>query len=132
MSFHKFAKLIIKTLIYENIYIAQPYNNSVFKMERVHCSVVSFYVWLLLCILLYFDQLDLACVYLIFCGSDIFKYLSHESYHHDNLVCYLGLIFSFNLFYKISVCWINRWICIFCSRLVRLSIPGEICFIVYW
>lgn len=63
-EFSLIAKIIIKTLIYENIYTSQPYN-SVFKIGRIYCSVDRFYYMYIL----YFEWLNLTQV---FCGSELY------------------------------------------------------------
>lgn len=99
------AKIIIKILIDEYIYVSQPFN-SIFKMGSVHCSIGRFYVWLLLYELFYFEWLDLTHVRLIFHDSELYYYSAifkyHKSfYHHDKFICYLALVISLKIFYKI-------------------------------
>lgn len=69
-EFSLIAKIIIKTLINENIYTSQHFDFA-FKVKRIYYSIDRFYVWLSVYVLLYFEWLDLTHVYLIFCGKEL-------------------------------------------------------------
>lgn len=52
--------------------------------------------------------------------------IHHMSNHHDRLICYLAVVISLDIFYKIWICLIKIWICILCSMLVRLLLMRDL------